>query len=264
VRIGIAQLDCWAGEVQTNCGKIRSMAQRAADAGCNLLVTPEYSDIGGNSQAIQEHATDWDGPHFEFLKQTAAKTGVTLMCGLSERCENECFNTLAVINRAGELTARYRKIHLFATAPFHEDKHVGSGDEIVLVDVDGLLIGLMICYDVRFPEMARALALKGAQLLVIPAAWPHPRQDHWRLLTKCRAVENQLYVAAANMVGDHGSVTFCGHSALIDPLGTAKCCGSGTREELIIGDIDPSFIEETRAGIRVFDDRKPEVYGMKV
>ncbi len=219
MKIGIAQINCHPGELSGNVNAIVSMAQRAARAGCDLLLAPEMADTGYDMETVRRHASTWDHGPCASLRTAASDHGIAIICGLSEREGDRIYNTAAVIDATGELIGKYRKVHMFSMPPVCEDKCLVPGDALVTVRLGGFTFGLMICYDIRFPEMARALALAGADVLAVLAAWPPPRIEHWRLLNAARAVENQIYVAAANLVGSDGPLAFVGNSIILDPSG---------------------------------------------
>jgi omega-amidase len=179
---------------------------------------------------------------------------------LSERKGGKIYNTLSVFDPRGRLVSRYRKVHLFNPPPVNEGDCITAGRELVLVDIGGFKCGLMICYDLRFPEMARSLALKGAEVILIASAWPFPRSEHWQILLRARAIENQCYVLAANRTGTDAGSTFCGSSSAIDPYGMALGVAAPDRSQLVIADIDRATLDWTRAKMPVFGDRRPDVY----
>lgn len=166
-------------------------------------------------------------------------------------------NTIYVFDRQGNEAAEYSKIHLFRL--MDEEKHLVSGDRVGEFTVEGVPAGMMICYDIRFPELARRLALVGAKILFVPAEWPHPRLHHWRTLLQARAIENQMYVVACNRVGVSGSTEFFGHSMVIDPWGEVIAEG-GESEEIIHASVSLDLVDEVRTRIPVFEDRRPQLY----
>ncbi len=260
MKFGIAQIDCKVGDVEANCRTIGSMIGRAAGAGCDVVVLPEMSDTGYDMEAISAHASAWDSGPCRMLQDLAAKHAITVICGLSEREEDRLYNAVALIGDDGKLIAKYRKVHLFSAGPIMEHHHLSAGDWLTLVSIGDFKVGVMVCYDLRFPEMARALVLGGAEILVVPSAWPFPRLEHFKTFTTCRAMEGQVYVAAANRVGTDGRSTFCGTSRLIDPYGTPLVCASEVEKTLIVGEIDRSRLERTRSAMDTLRDRREDVY----
>ncbi len=265
MKIAAAQLDCRVGDVAANVDAIVARVTAAADAGCDLVVLPEMADTGYDMDAIRRCAAVWDGPDdgrspCAVLCRAARERGVAVICGLSEREGDSVYNAVAAIDSSGRLVGRYRKAHLFSYAPVCEDKHLSRGDEATVINLCGFRVGIMVCYDLRFPEWARLYALRGAEVLVVPAAWPFPRIEHWKLLTSCRAVENQVFVAAANRVGSDGCGVFCGSSRVLDPFGTILASAPETDECMIIARLGRERLDKVRSSMRVFADRRPDLY----
>jgi deaminated glutathione amidase len=187
----------------------------------HLVVFPEVMmrDFGSPGSDISEFAEDLDGPFVKRIAELAAAHDVTVVAGMFERSEDpgRPYNTLVVVDADG-LRASYRKIHLYDSFGYKESDRLLSGAlEPVVVEVGGLRVGLMTCYDLRFPELARALVDRDAELLVVPAAWVAGpgKADHWRTLLKARAIENTVYVAAAGQPGPR----YTGHSMVVTPRG---------------------------------------------
>ncbi|NMO97989.1 carbon-nitrogen family hydrolase [Paenibacillus lemnae] len=225
----------------------------------DILVLPEMWNTGYALDQIHELA-DLNGERTHtFLSTFAKKNQVHVVGGsIAEKVEDRVYNTMYVFNREGRQTAKYSKIHLFCL--MEEEKHLTAGVETVTFEMeDGLFAGASICYDIRFPELSRSLALAGAKVLFVPAEWPNPRLHHWRTLLSARAIENQMYVVACNRVGTSGDTTFFGHSMIIDPWGEIVAEG-GEDEELISGYLDPELTDSVRQRIPVFEDRNPHLY----
>jgi predicted amidohydrolase len=186
-----------------------------------LVVLPEVTmrDFGSPDSDLSAFAEDLDGPFVRRLTELAGAHDVTLVAGMFERSADpgRPYNTLVVVDGGG-VRATYRKIHLYDSFGYKESDRLLAGDpEPVVVDVAGFRVGLMTCYDLRFPELARALVDRGAELLVVPAAWVAGagKADHWRTLLKARAIENTVYVAAAAQPGPR----YTGHSMVVSPRG---------------------------------------------
>jgi predicted amidohydrolase len=190
----------------------------------DLAVFPEafMCDFGSPGSDVSEHAEDLDGTFVQRLTELAAKHDLTVVAGMFERSADphRPYNTLVVVGPGG-LRASYRKVHLYDSFGYKESERLLAGDiQPVVVEVNGFQVGLMTCYDLRFPEMARALVDRGAELLVVPAAWvAGPRKlDHWRTLLQARAIENTVYVAAAAQPGPR----YTGHSMIVSPRGETR------------------------------------------
>lgn len=224
-------------------------AQRGAD----LVVLPELWPQGGFSyDRWEEAAQPLDGPAVTALSDAAHDISALVHMGsLVERDETgRLFNTSVLLGADGQVIATYRKVHLFGFGE-GEPKLMTPGDGPVVHD--GL--GLATCYDLRFPEMFRALLDGGAEVVLMPAAWPARRVQHWRLLTLARAVENQSYVVACNTAGKHAGVAMGGGSLVVDPWGEV-IAEAGTDEEVLVADLDLALVPSTRSSFPVLADRR--------
>lgn len=260
MKIAAAQITCALGDVPANCAQIAAQAQQARDQGCDAIVFPEMTDTGYEVATIQKTASAWPGAAFNAVQEAAAKNNLHVFCGMSEVEGRRLYNTLAVFDPSGKLIGKYRKAHLFSPAPVNEDRCFKAGDALVVVHIGDWKCGLMICYDLRFPEQARALALKGAEVLVIASAWQFPRVSHWNTLLAARAIENQAYVVAANRTGTDGAITFCGSSRIMDPYGVVVTSAAEDRPQLITGELSRETLDWVRGRMPVFRDRRPDLY----
>jgi len=261
LKTAVAQISCAVGDMAANVRKLRDFSVRAEAAGAELIVFPEMADTGYSMPAIQQHASSWREGAVPALREIAAQLGIAIISGVSEREESLIYNTQIVINAAGEVVAKYRKTHLFTPAPTEEHKCFTGGDELAVVTMGPLRLGLSICYDLRFPELYRSLASDdGVNTFVISSAWPFPRVEHLRTLAMARAIENQSYCVLANRVGTDNRTTFCGASAIIDPYGTVIAAASPDREELIYGDLSLGVLQAVRERMPVLSHRRPELY----
>lgn len=262
MKVAAAQIACVLGEVDANLRKIRDFSARAKDEGVELIVFPEASDTGYSMPVIRDHAKPWTEGAVPALQKMAKEFAMTIVAGVSERDANAVYNSQVFIDPRGQLVASYRKTHLFVLPPNDESSCYTRGDKFVSVPADGFNFGLSICYDLRFPEVARALALEhGADVLLVSSAWPLPRVAHLRALAIARAIENQSYLVLANRTGIDAGVTCCGTSAIIDPSGAVLASASGDREELLTADISAEAIAEVRNKIPVFSHRRTDLYG---
>lgn len=194
-------------------------ALRSGDT--DLVVLPEASmhDFGSPGLDLAAVAEPLDGPFVAMLAGEAQRLSTTIIAGMFERTDALPFNTLVVIGPDGTLRSTYRKIHLYDSFGYRESERLTPGDvEPVVVEIAGRQVGLMTCYDLRFPELARALVDQGAEMLVVPAAWVagDRKLDHWRTLLAARAIENVVHVVASAQGGDR----YTGHSLVIDPWGS--------------------------------------------
>jgi predicted amidohydrolase len=221
--------------------------------GADLVVLPELWPHGGFAYDRWEaEAQPLDGPIVTALRDATRDIATTVHMGsFVERDETgRLFNTSVLIDADGQVLTTYRKIHLFGFGE-GEPKIMTAGDAVVVHD--GL--GLATCYDLRFPEQFRALLDGGAEVVLLPAAWPAKRVAHWRLLAQARAVEGQSYVVACNTGGEHSGVPMGGGSIVVDPWGTVLA-EAGTGEEVLVVEIERDLVARTRATFPVLADRR--------
>jgi omega-amidase len=262
VKVAAAQMDCTLGDVAANLRKIRDFCARAKEQGVELILFPEAADTGYSMPVIREQAKPWREGAVPALQEMAKEFSLTIVSGVSERDGDDIYNSQIFIDPGGKIVASYRKTHLFVLAPNDESICYTRGDRFVSVEADGFNFGLSICYDLRFPEVARALALDyGANVLLVSSAWPLPRAAHLRALAIARAIENQSYLVLANRTGVDAGVTCCGMSAIIDPSGVMIAAAPGDREELLVADISVETIAAMRNKLPVFANRRTDLYG---
>ena len=262
MKIAAAQIACELGNVDANLRKMRDFSARAKEEGAELILFPEASDTGYSMPVIRAKAKPWNEGAVPALQKMAQELSLTVVSGVSEREGDIIYNSQVFIDPQGKLVASYRKTHLFVLAPNDESTCYTPGDKFVSVASAGFNFGLSICYDLRFPEVARALALEhDANVLLVSSAWPLPRVEHLRALSVARAIENQSYLVLANRTGVDAGVTCCGMSAIIDPSGVTLAAASGDREELLVADISTETIAAVRSKIPVFAHRRTDLYG---
>ncbi|GIO30984.1 MULTISPECIES: carbon-nitrogen family hydrolase [Paenibacillus] len=261
--VALIQADIEIGSPKANKTRLSEMMEQAVQGNPkpDLLVLPEMWNTGYALEQIHEIADPEGEDTRRFLSSFARMHGVMIVGGSAAvKKKGRIFNTMYAFDRSGRQIGEYSKLHLFRL--MDEEKHLTAGDEPVKLDLEGFAAGASICYDIRFPELARSLALGGAKMLIVPAEWPHPRLHHWRTLLTARAIENQMYVIACNRVGSSRGTDFFGHSLIIDPWGEIVAEG-GETEEIVTGVISPELVDEVRGRIPVFADRRPEVYSDK-
>ena len=261
MKVAAAQIACVPGDIAANLGKIRNFTEQAKDTGADLIVFPEMVDTGYAMQLIQKHATSWNEGAVPELRAIAKKLSIPMVAGVSERDGSRIYNAQAFINRSGEIVTKYRKTHLVAAAPLDERPYFTPGGEFSSSRIDEFVLGLTICYDLRFPEVSRALVVDHeVNVIINSSAWPFPRVEHLRVLALARAIENQSYLILANRVGTDDGVTFCGTSAIIDPYGVILAGASADREELIMAEISEEVLKSVRDRMRVFEHRRDDLY----
>lgn len=260
MRLALVQMHVDAGNPDANFERLRLKLEEAVngDAKPDLIMLPEMWNTGYALERIEDIA-DPEGRRAKELLSSFARThGVQLIGGsIAEKREDGVYNTMYVFNEEGVLTSQYSKIHLFRL--MDEEKYLRAGEEPGRLEAGGTPAGMMICYDIRFPELARKLALGGARALFVPAQWPNPRLHHWRTLLTARAIENQMFVIACNRCGTSGESEFFGHSLVIDPWGEI-IAEAGEEETIVRAEIDLSLVDAVRTKIPVFEDRRPSLY----
>ena len=213
-----------SGDVDANLACVEMLIAGFAGEGVDLLVFPEMwscafpnavlGTMAGKTPMVLDRLAQW-----------AAGYGMVLVGSLPEADGGTVYNTSYVVERTGEIVGKYRKIHRFSFAG--EDRHFGRGEETLVCSTSVGKLGIMICYDLRFPELARRLALDGAEIICISAQWPVPRIDHWSTLLRARAIENQIFVAGCNGCGREGKLQYAGRSAVVTPLGNVPAEAGG-------------------------------------
>lgn len=260
MKIAVAQISCVLGDIAANIANIGGCASRAREAGAELVVFPEMADTGYAMPVIRKCAQPWSEGAIPALRTLARELKIALICGVSERDGDRIYNTQVFLDADGAIIAKYRKTHLFSPAPIEEHTCFTAGHEFVTVPHGEFQFGLSICYDLRFPEVYRHLALAGANVFAVSSAWPYPRVSHLRALAIARAVENQSYLLLSNRVGTDDGVTFCGSSAIIDPSGRLLAEGSADREDLLDAEINVSLAKEVRGQMPVLQHRRADLY----
>ena len=261
MRIAIYQAAGEAGSVARNLDLLEAMAKEAAGRGARLLICPEMFLSGYNigPERASRLAEPADGPALARVAAIARESGIALLLGYPERGEDDAiYNAVRLIDRDGSSLANYRKCHLFGDL----DRgmfHAGSGPSEV-VELDGVRIGLLICYDVEFPESVRLLALAGADLVAVPTALMDPFEAVARILVPARALENQVFLAYANRCGGEGDLRYCGLSCVVGPDGV-DLARAGRGEQLILADLDLARLAASRLANTYLADRRPELYG---
>jgi omega-amidase len=255
--ISLAQMDLVLGDPAANLQKAEDWTAEAARRGSDLIIFPEMWTTGCDWPRIKELSTQQDEV-IDTVGNLAKKYGIWLNGSMLALDENrQPTNTSILFDPQGQQAGVYRKIHLFGV--MNEDEHLAAGQHLTTVETLWGQSGLAICYDLRFAEMFRTYALSGVNMVYLPAEWPHPRLAHWRTLLRARAIENQMFMVGVNRVGNDGTYSFFGHSAIIDPWGNAVVEG-GESEILLTATVETDMVAEVRQKIPVFKDRRPELY----
>jgi deaminated glutathione amidase len=245
------------------------LVRRAADDGARLVVLPEKWSLLGRGADLRDGAEPLDGPAVTWAREAARELDIDLVAGsVAERVEGEekLRNTSLHIGPDGEIKAVYRKIHMFDVevdgTVYRESDHEAPGEDVVLsATADGVELGLTVCYDVRFPELYRILAVRGARIVTVPAAFTVPTtRDHWEILLRARAIEDQCFVIAPNQIGEHADgLRSGGRSMIVDPWGLvlARAADGPT---VITADLDLDAQATMRTQLPSLANRRPAAY----
>src|SRR6516164_6201699 len=266
MRVALGQLPI-SPDPAVNLGRVREALTDAARRGADLAVFPEatLARFGSDLRAVAEPL---NGTFGSGLADAARSTGVALVAGVFEPApDGRVYNTAVAYDAAGTLVAAYRKIHLFDSLGERESAVVAPGSQLVVTDLAGIRTGIMTCYDIRFPELARALVARGAELIVIPAAWAAGlfKEEHWVTLVRARAIENTVWVAAAGQVPDPSSPptrapTGVGRSMLVDPIGTVRA-DLGLWPQVTVAELDSALTARVRTVLPSLEHRRNDVFG---
>jgi predicted amidohydrolase len=264
--VAAAQIEPKLAEPERNLEACLARLEEAAAAGAELLVLPECAVPGYMFESAEEalpFAEEIPGPSSEVLERESRRLGMHVVCGLLER-DGDTLRNAAVLVGPDGLVGTYRKTHL----PFlGVDRFVVPGDELTVYDTPLGRIGVEICYDLRFPEVTRTLALKGADIVAHPTNFPIAARVQTELITVARAAENRIYLLTANRVGKERSGEFCGWSQIVDPYGTRLAEAGETEEALLVADVDvekardKDYIIPGEYELYLFGHRRPELYG---
>ena len=261
-KIGIIQMNIEIGNPNANYNKVLSLLDKVMQGyeKPKVLVLPELWTTGYAFDKIKDIASKEGKEPEIFLSKLSKKYGVWFAGGsIIASTPKGYVNRAQVINPNGKLVAVYDKVHLFGL--MNEDKYFINGKKISIFNIEGITSSCVICYDIRFCELIRKLALSGVKILFVSAEWPHPRLKHWRTLLMARAIENQMYIVACNRVGKSGKNVFFGHSMVIDPWGEVVAELIEEKEDILTVEIDLNIVEKIRNEIPTFKDRRPEIYG---
>lgn len=263
MKIALAQLSASRNK-QENLDKALLYIKQAKEQNADLIVFPEvYMALLGPKSGIvyADMAEPLDGPFVTTLAKAASENGIHIICGIFEKSNNDdirAYNTIIFLDDNGELIHSYRKTHLYDAFSYQESANIIAGENgFEPVKTRFGTIGLLVCYELRFPEISRTLALKGADILIVPTAWVSGpmKEEHLLSISKARALENTVYMCVADQVGN----IYSGRSVIYNPMGTvlASC---GEDEGLIFADIDLEKVKTTREKLPCLDQRRPELY----
>jgi len=264
--VALVQLDT-GEDVDANIAAAAALAEEAARAGARLVALPEYLQYRGPDAGYRNSARPVPGPHTEPFAEIARRYGCWILVGSVAEATGDarCYNTSVLVGPDGGCRATYRKIHLFdidvdAGPSDRESARVAAGDRAVTAEVDGLTVGLTVCYDLRFPELYRTLALRGAKIFTVPASFTERTgRDHWEVLLRARAIENGAWVLAPAQIGGSPGHRSYGRSMVVDPWGTVVAQAPDV-VGIVRAEIDPERVAIVRRQIPSLANRRFDAY----
>jgi len=260
MKISLIQMKIQEKNKTANVEHGLDLLQKAA-VGQDVVLMPEIWTTGYSLGRLEKEAEELEGPVVKKMQEIARISSCAVVAGSVPLLINgKVHNTTVVINKKGEIIYLYSKMHLFGM--FREERFFAAGDSFETFMLDGVSCGASICYDLRFPELYRRLALKGAKVIFVPAEWPEARGDVWRLLLQARAVENQTYICGINCVGTFKDDIFYGHSMIVSPDGKIIAEG-GSGEQILQGELDFDLINKLRQKLNALDDVRSELLPSK-
>lgn len=259
MKVTCVQMNMLLSQPEENFAHAEQLVRQAAENKPDVIVLPETWNTGFFPKNDLPSLCDNEGKRTKaVLGSLARELGLNIVAGsVSDLRGGKIYNTAYIFNRNGGLAASYDKTHLFSPMGEHESYQKGS--RLCRFELDGVKCGIIICYDIRFPELVRSLALEGMDVLFAVSQWPAARNAHLQTLAAARAIENQVFLACCNSCGVAESTVYGGGSVLLDPLGQVLA-HAGDKEEIISAEFDIGTIQQIRGSIPVFEDRRPELY----
>ncbi len=252
----MVQFDIINGQIEINMERVWRNLESLASQDVRLAVLPELFPCGFDNHHLKAHSRH-SGPILDQLSEFARTHHMAIAGSLPEWDNARIYNTQYFIDMDGSVQGRYRKLHLFGLTQEH--LFYGAGQEVVTLDSGLGKLGLMICYDLRFPEQARKQFLEGVRMILVSAQWPEPRKHHWHHLIRARAIENQLFLVCANRTGRDEDLFFPGMSMVVDPMGELLA-EAGPGDQTAVADIDMEKVDQARELIPCMTDRRSDVY----
>ena len=259
----IYQMDVEPANPEKNRQKVKEWIEKEVPRyQPDTIVLPEMWNTGYALDSLEEGADNDGKETLALLQPLAKKYGIHIIGGsVANRRKDGIYNSSMIIRKDGELIHEYDKMHLVPMLDEHKFLQEGQAGGAIF-ELDGIKMGLVICYDLRFPELMRSIAIQGAEVIHVVAQWPESRRTHWRYLQHGRAIENECYIISANSSGSYDDTQFAGESLVIEPNGDLAAEGSPKKEETIVATIDLEKVKEMRERIPVFSDRVPNLYMM--
>ncbi|HET8640167.1 MAG TPA: carbon-nitrogen hydrolase family protein [Solirubrobacterales bacterium] len=266
MRAAVIQLNSNDDKARNLAAAERLVTEAAAD-GAEVVALPEKWSLLAAGDALLAGAEPLDGPTLTAARGWARELGIHLLAGsIAEKGAGKAFNTSVLIGPGGEDLAVYRKIHMFDVdvggVAYRESEYEEAGADLATASLGDLVAGLTVCYDLRFPELYRILALRGAELITVPSAFTSVTgRDHWEVLLRARAIENQVFVLAPNQAGEAPPhFDSYGRSSIVDPWGAILAVAAGDGECFVAADLDPAAQQRVRESLPSLANRRPEAY----
>jgi predicted amidohydrolase len=260
-------MDIQLGKKQVNLSKIESLIIKSTKtipkSHIHIICLPELCTTGFdliNYKTLAERIPE--GSTTDLFRNLAQKYEVHIIASYIEESMGSYYNSAVIINNEGQLLTKYRKVHLFPLKPMEESEYFTSGDNTdinSIVNINGLRVGVLICFDLRYPEISRRLALEGVNCIIYLAEFPRPRDDVWTTLLRARAMENQIFVIGVNRIGADSEISFFGKSIIIDPNGKTISSVS-SKEEIITATLNPELLDSAKQFIPTLSLRHPDQY----
>lgn len=258
MKISVIQMNMRANDTEYNFARAEELLKRAAKSS-DAVILPETWNTGFFPKNNIRSLADKNASRTKELFSRISGEYKTAVIGgsVTEEKDGRIYNTCYIFNKAGECISSYSKTHLFSY--MDEDSFYEKGDRTALFEINGIKAGVLICYDLRFPELARKLAVSGAEILFVPCQWPARRVELMKTLIKGRAAENQMFAVLCNSSGEYGETVYGGHSLIADPLG--EIIGeAGEKEEILSLEIDTEKVKALRHEFKVFSDIREDLY----
>lgn len=261
MKIAIYQCKGTPKNVEKNLKDLQRVANSAAEQGAKLIIFPELFLTGYNiGDAAIDLAEPSGGQAAQSASNIARETNIALLYGYPERSGKSVYIAAILIDRNGQTLANYRKTHLYGS---YENRSFEPGDSLVVAELEGLKIGILICYDIEFPEAVRALVFAGADFIAVPSALTKPYCRIAETVVPTRAYESQVFVSYVNRCGSEGNLTYCGNSCIIGPDGE-DIVRAGSAEGIFIADVDSTAIAASRRDNPILTDLRAELYTSRV
>jgi predicted amidohydrolase len=248
IRLALIQMDIILRRIEENLRRVDRFLDEALRFNPEIISLPELFSTGYDLEYIKEKAEEIKEVTLNFIQNKARELNCYILAGSMPEKENEkIYNTSFFINKKGEILFKYRKINLFP--PFKEDRYFCKGKEIswgkIIKEGEGILIGSLICYDLRFPHLFKELSQKKVDIIFLPSQFPNPRLNHWEILLKARAIENQIYIVGINRVGEDKDRSYFGNSMVVDPWGEVLA-NAFYEEKILFSEVDLEKIKEVK------------------